>query len=381
MARVAIRPSPAVADFLRARRKRLGWTLRDVDRRASQAGSPIPFTTLGKIESGAVDPGLRRLHALLQLYGLPIQAAGDLLEMESLATGLPEEKSAKQLREIAHKAWQEGKTDLAVATFFAVRRMTSDDPALTKERHESTLSLAVLAGKLGKHHLSRQMLEEVLTESPDASLLVGILIQLALSWNSLGSPESAHAYLDRAERRLTASSHVERGWVLHLRACIEIATNDFGRAEANLQSAIKAFRAARRPYDEAMCLTTLARLYVEMSDAKSAAFAARRAIAIASKNGYARIRLLASVEQARAQLTAKTYEPALVILRSVLADAVTSSDNVARFYAHFYLWKAYLGVGAAVQAIHERDNAGYYLQFIDEASQEAKELRGLLQLK
>ena len=67
----------------------------------------------------------------------------------------------------------------------------------------------------------------------------------------------------------------------------------------------------------------------------------------------------------------------MVVLRAVLADAVAASDDVGRFYAHFYLWKAYSALGAASRADHACRNAGFYLQFTDEASQEAIELRGL----
>jgi hypothetical protein len=87
--------------------------------------------------------------------------------------------------------------------------------------------------------------------------------------------------------------------------------------------------------------------------------------------------MLASIQHARAHLIAKAEEPALIILRAVLADAVTASDNVGRFYAHFYLWKAYSALGAVSRAENECRDAGFYLQFMDEASQEAIELRGL----
>jgi tetratricopeptide (TPR) repeat protein len=337
----------------------------------------IPFSTLARIEQGRLDPGLRRLHSLLQLYGLPIQAAGDLLDIESIADASPDEQDPLKLRDIAKTAWQAGDTRRALACFFAVRRLTAGDPALKKLRQDSVLASAVLAGKLGKHHLSRQMLDELLTERPDPALLVGIMVQQSSSWKSLGAPEAALAYLARADQLLKPAAHLERGWVCHQRASVQIDLGDFQGAQANMKKAIAAFREAGRPYDEGMSLAALARLFVEMGEPKKATLAARRAVDFATTRKFARIRMLASIQHARAHLIAKAEEPALIILRAVLADAVTASDNVGRFYAHFYLWKAYSALGAVSRAENECRDAGFYLQFMDEASQEAIELRGL----
>ena len=373
----AIPLSRFVGEFLRERRLRLGHTLRDVERLTSGQNNLIPFSTLARIEQGRLDPGLRRLHSLLQLYGLPIQAAGDLLEIESMADSSPDEKDPVKLRDLARAAWQSGDSRRALACFFALRRLTAGDPALKALRQDSVLSAAIVTGKLGKHHLSHQMLDELLTDSPGPELLVGIMVQQASSWKSLGAPEAALAYLARADQLLTPEAHKERGWILHQRASIQLDRREFRAAQTNLKKAIAAFRRAERPYDEAMCLTALARLFVAMDDPKRARLAARRAFEFATRRKFARVRMLAAILHARAHLIANDCEPALVILRVMLADAVTASDNVGRFYAHFYLWKAYTALGETSRAENERRDAGFHLQFIDEASQEANELRGL----
>ena len=61
MPRKPLETSPVLAAFLRDRRKDRRLSLRDVERRTGEDGRPIPFSTLSRIESGAIDPGVRRL--------------------------------------------------------------------------------------------------------------------------------------------------------------------------------------------------------------------------------------------------------------------------------------------------------------------------------
>ena len=84
--------SPAMARLLRERRRELGLTLRDVQKLTQEGGKPIPHSTLARIESGRLDPGVRRLQQLLRLYRLPAQAAGDLLDLEAMAGAVPFER-------------------------------------------------------------------------------------------------------------------------------------------------------------------------------------------------------------------------------------------------------------------------------------------------
>src|SRR5882762_2668040 len=152
----AIALSPSVGELLRDRRQRLGYTLREVERLTSARGNLIPFSTLARIEQGRLDPGLKRLHALLQLYGLPIQAAGDLLDMEAIAGRVSVEGDLSSLRERGVKAWQNGDLPTALACYLAVRRRANDPSVDRSVRHESILSFAVMAAKLGKDHIARQ---------------------------------------------------------------------------------------------------------------------------------------------------------------------------------------------------------------------------------
>jgi len=378
MPRLAIPPSRAVADLLAARRKALGLTLRDVEKQTGELGRVIPFTTLAKIEGGVVDPGIHRLTALLRLYNLPFQTAGDLAQVEAQAGVVPRERDPAKLRARGEAAWQEGKTGEALACLLALRRVTAEIPALTPVHQESVLAFAVIAGKLGKHHLSRLMLDELLLQRPDRALLVGIMVQQASSWNALGAPDSALAYLGGAETHLRRDSHRERGWILHQRASIQIGLQEFASAASNLAKARRAFRTAGRPYDEGLTLCAIARLYVEQQDVTKALRAARRAREFASRHRFDRVRMLATIQLARAYLVGQVSEPALVILRAMLSESVAADDNVGRFHAHFYLWKAYAALGARSRAELELREAVFYLRSVDEASQEAIELWGLL---
>ena len=151
----AIALSRSVGELLRDRRQRLGYTLREVERLTSSQGNLIPFSTLARIEQGRLDPGLKRLHALLQLYGLPIQAAGDLLEMESLAGKVSVTGDFAALRDRGSKAWQAGDLPTAVACYLAMRHRAGERESDRNLRHESILAFAIIAANLGRHHIAR----------------------------------------------------------------------------------------------------------------------------------------------------------------------------------------------------------------------------------
>ena len=86
---------------------------------------------------------VNQLHALLVLYGLPIQAAGDLLDMESLAGTVSVAGDFSALRERASKAWQGGDIPTAMACYLAMRHQANDQEPDRAIRHESILSFAV----------------------------------------------------------------------------------------------------------------------------------------------------------------------------------------------------------------------------------------------
>ena len=374
----AIALSHAVGDLLRHRRKRLGYTLREVERLTSAQGNLIPFSTLARIEQGRLDPGLKRLHALLQLYGLPIQAAGDLLDMESIAGTVAVQGDFSTLRDRGTKAWQDGDLPTAMACYLAMRHRANEQEPDRAIRHESILSFAVLAAKLGKHHIARQMLDDLLLDRPDRAMLFRILVQAASTWRALGSPEFALALVGGAEAQLQSNDLRGSGWVLQLRASIQIDLGAFEEAQANLAEATRVFQKARRPYDRALALVAISRLAVERGDAASASRAAQRAAGFALRKRFARVHALANIQGARALLLSGHSERALALLTRVLAATVAASDNLIRFYAHFYLSKAYAGAGDTPRALVEMEQARYFVRFVDQASKEVFEVRGEL---
>jgi tetratricopeptide (TPR) repeat protein len=375
----AIALSQSVGELLRNRRRRLGYTLRQVEQLTSDRGNLIPFSTLARIEQGRLDPGLKRLHALLQLYGLPIQAAGDLLDMESIAGTVEVEGDLAALRDEGTKAWQRGDLPAALACYLALRRRADDQAADRSVRHESILSFAVMAGKLGKHHIARQILDDLFLDKPDPPTLLRVFVQAASTWHALGSTDVALSHLFGAERLVEPGDLRGRGWILHLRASIQIDFGDFDEALANLVEAARLYEKAPRPYDRALALVTMARLEVERGDATKATRAARRAASFAALKRFERVHALALIQEARAYLLDGKADRALTILTRVLAETIAASDNVIRFYSHFYLSKAYASLGDSLRSHVELEQAKYFVRFVEHASKETSEVRGHLE--
>ncbi len=374
----AIALSASVGDLLRFRRKRLGYTLREVERLTAAQGNQIPFSTLARIEQGRLDPGLKRLHALLALYGLPIQAAGDVLDLEAISGTVPVRGDSSALMKRGTDAWQRGDVSTAMACYIAMRRKASDEEADRVVRHESILSFAVIAAKLGKHHVARQILDDLVLDRPARPILFRVLIQSASSWQALGSPDFALALLSGAEGLLDAGDARGRGWIRHLRGSIQIDLGTFDEAKESLEAAARVFQRIKRPYDRALALVAIARVEVERANGVAATRLARRAKEFAAANKLSRVVGLASVQLARARILCSRAEEAIAVLTQLLADSIGASDNVIRFYTHFYLSKAYAIVGDPLRAHVEREQAGYFVRFVDQASKEASEVRGHL---
>jgi tetratricopeptide (TPR) repeat protein len=333
---------------------------------------------LARIEQGRLDPGLKRLHALLQLYGLPIQAAGDLLDMESIAGTVSVDGDVATLRDNGTEAWRSGDVPTALACYLALRRRTDDQPADRSVRHESILAFAVMAAKLGKHHVARQILDDLFLDKPEQPTLLRAFVQAASTWNALGSAEVALAHIAGAEKLVESGDLRGRAWILHLRGSIQIDRRAFDDAYTNLVEAARLYEKAKKPYDRALALVAMARLEVERGDADGAIRAASRARDFAALKRYERVHALALIEYARAHLLDGTADRALTVLTGVLAETIAASDNFIRFYTHFYLSKTYAILGDSLRSQVEFEQARYFVRFVDEASKETSEVRGHL---
>jgi transcriptional regulator with XRE-family HTH domain len=367
--------SPAVSRLLRERREALGLTLRRVEELSAERGHPIPHSTLARIELGIFDPGVRRLGHLLNLYQLPIQAAGDVLDVEALAGVLPMEKDPAKLRDRALAAWRAGKVSEALSYFLAFRRRVPNDDVHRVMRQEAILAFAVAAGSLGKLHLSRQMLDELLLENPEPRMLVPILIQQSVVWRSMGSTVAATAFVDAATRCASPDAPKHHGWIQHQRAQILIAERKFGDAAKCLALAAKHHRRARSPHDEALALLGMAQIRFEERQPRKALAAALLAEKFAGRHKFKRIQLSAQVDRARALSATGSMEAAKKLLRAILADSTVADDAALSFYAHFYLWEAERDSGNAARAAMELQEAAYYSKFVNQVSSESKRIR------
>ena len=367
--------SPAVAQLLRDRRESLGLTLRRVEELSATLGSPIPHSTLARIELGRFDPGVRRLGQLLSLYQLPIQAAGDVLEVEALSGATPMERDPAKLKNRALEAWRQGKIAEALAAFLAFRRRVPNDEAHRAMRHEAILSFAIATTALGKLHLARHMLDELLLEQPDPALLVSVLIQQSVVWRCLGSSVAALAFVDSAARHASASAPKQQGWVQHQRAHLLVEQREFAAAGKCLDLAVKHHRRAKSPHDEALAMLSMASLAFAQGNFPAAVDAARRAERFAAKHKSHRVRRSALIERARARLALGAIDEGKQLLRSVLAEPRIGDDNPLCFYAHYYLWQAEKSEGNLGRAAVELREAGYYLKFVDKNTPESRTAR------
>jgi predicted Zn-dependent protease len=362
--------------MLRKRREELGLTLRQVEGQTAAMGELIPFTIIAKVERGLVDPGFRRLNILLRLYHLPLQMAGDLAEVEQFTGELPVDPAAGY--EDAIKEWRAGDLRKAVAYLLALRTQTRDDPADRLKRQKALVAFAIAAASLGKQRLSLHIIEELLLEPLDPSLLVSALVQAGVCWNRLGSGEIALAFLARAETHVPPKDHRQRAWVKHSYASTLVTMKRFGEAEAELVKALEAYRAAKDSYGECGALGVRVRLSFEQGDFKGALEAARAAQRHAQEHGHERLRVMRKIDEGRCLLALKDTAAGIQSLNEGLSGAVALQDGTCRFHAHHYLWKAYAKQGDPSRADIELRAAQYYIASLDEVTPEALEVRATL---
>jgi len=381
MPRVALKPSRAVSELLRTRRQELGLTLREVEKKTAEAGELIPFPSLARVEQGRADPGVRRLHLLLRLYQVPPQLVSDMVEIEDLAGTLPRTQDAKRLYDEGLSHWKRGELGKGIAHLIALQKLLRDKPRERLFRQKATISLAIMASSLGKHHLSLDLLGKLLREPPEESLLTSVLVQAGGCWNRLGSGEAALAFLERAEKHLKPGSHQERAWVFHEKASTFTALGRFKEAAETLERALAAYRKAEEPYGESRALAVRARILLQQGDTRAALHATRQARRHAERQGFTRLGILRRIDEAHAHLLLGDAAESISLLRGALAEAVTDGDRHGEFHAHHGLWKAHTALGQKDQAAFELGSARHYVRFVDDASDEAREVREAPQVR
>jgi transcriptional regulator with XRE-family HTH domain len=369
--------SHAVGRFLKAQRQRMGYTLREVEHLSQQAGKLIPFSTLARIEQGKLDPGLRRLQQLLAVYHVPIQAAGDLLDLEEYAGDLPKEKDPKKLYKIGKEAWDRRDVREGVAAFLAIQLLGPDVDALTRQK--AVLGLSTAAANLGKFQFAKHIVDGLLLEPPDESLVTMALLQAARCWQWLGSYEVALALTERARARLTrASPAYDRAFVHHQIASVFTGMKRYDEAEQELDVALQAYRQAKDEAGFARGLASRIRIGFDRGKPGDALLAAQAARLYAQRHGIDRLRLLFSIEEARAYLAVGNVRACLSRLGEVLADSADLDDAFIRFYLHYYFWRAHETLGDDARAKVELDAAARHVESVDEVTPETTHMRALI---
>jgi tetratricopeptide (TPR) repeat protein len=372
MPRKAIERSRTLGPELRRRREELGLTLREVVSKTAEAGSPIPFSTLAKIEQGKVDPGVLRLHHILKIYDLPMQVAEDLLDLEELASELPGTRDPERLLERGRELWNRGDLEHGLAYFVALRQRVSKDSPLWPK---ALLAFSGACSRLGKFRLTLHLLEDALLMPLDADLRVTAYVQAAMAWDGLGSPDVALAFVDRGAKHLRRGNARGRAWLFHKKAGVHCGQGEYDEARESLALALRAYRKAGDTYGLALALGLESRILRETGDPERAADVAREARSIAARDGFERVATLRALDEGIALVQLGRTEDGLNALRGALAAGLSHNDRVVQFYAHYYLAEACERSGDHELARVERDAARYFARFVDESTPETRALR------
>lgn len=363
MPRVAIRPSRDLADLLRQRRKELNLTLREAEEKTRAYGKVIPFSTLGKVEQGRVDPGVVRFQQLLDIYDIPKEMALDVVAVETLRGDSPKKGEPQELYDQAVRFWKAGETGRALASMHALREAVADKPQHKALRQKAQLHFAVVVAGLGRFNLSKYLIEQLLREPLPAPTLLRAFVQLAHCWQRLGVQELALAMLARATTFAKDAGPAEAAFVAHEYGLIEMERNDFAAAREHLREARKLYKAAKDDFRLFKVDMTLARADLLAGEAKQALPLAQQL----AKNADAHpaMRPSAIVLLGHAQLASRQIEPAIATLRSGLSAAVAADDSCGRYIAHHYLSLAYEEAGDHARAAMERHAADQFKRGLD----------------
>ena len=378
MGSAVVSASPAVGRLLRESRKRRGWTLKRVVEQCEERGQPIPLSTLAKIEQGRVDPGIRRLKTLLDLYRIPSELAHDMVELEQMAAVPPESTDVRELYQRGVEHWKAGDLAQGLSHLMAIRLLVPDDDAARELRQEATLAFAVLARNLGKYRLAKQLIDELLCEPPAERFLLQALVVASGLWRGSGSMEVALALIDRAEHHIDPQDLRSAAFVYHQQAKLY---RESGRAEAadrRIDQVLDLYRQHDDAHNAARATLLKAGIQRDLGQLENALALCRETIDAGDALGQERLVASAQLERGRTELGLGQIEQGLASLREGLATAVRLDDKTAQFYAHYYLWKAHEAQGDRDRAAFERQAARYFAASVDALSDEVTEVRALV---
>jgi len=374
VSREAIPPSREIAKLLRRRRQDLGLSLREVQEQTAEMGRPIPFSTLAKIEQGKVEPGVKRLHQLFALYNLPLQIASNLLDLEDMIVDLPPAEDLEALYRQGLEEWKRGDFRKAMSCLVAVRTQAPQTPETRLLRQKALLSFAIQASGMNKPRLAQQIVDELLLEGPEPSMLVNTLIQAAVCWLRSGAIEPSLAFIARAETHIGEEDYRKRAWIEHHRAQCHAVLGDLDEVFSSSDAAIALYRKADDAAGE--CAVHSVQIdALESAGRYSEALAiAQEGYAFAMKHGFERKALIRKLNVGRLLVSTGHAEAGLSELQEALGRAVSIGDQPSEFFAHYHLWKAHEALGHADRARLEREAACYYVRFVEEPTAEAEEV-------
>jgi tetratricopeptide (TPR) repeat protein len=363
--------------LLRDRRKGLKLSVAEVTRRLAASGTPIPHSTLIRIEQGKLDPGVRRLHQLLRVYEIPAELVADFVDLENMASKETIEGDDETLYARATALWRAGDLQRGLAHFFELRRRLSASPGREAERHQAILGFAVAARDLGKFRLAKSLIDELLLDGPSGELTTKAFVLAASVWEALGSLDVALALIRDAVERAAPAGPALGALVAHQEAKLLFKAGRVEDASRALDRALTHYRALGDTYGETRAAVLGVRIVERSGIAGEAIGAARQLISFAERHGHAKLALTGQLELGRLLTAGGDHERGLEHLRKALGQAVLTEDANARLIAHHHLWKAYAASGDRARAHIELDSARALTRFVDDLSEEASEIRAL----
>jgi tetratricopeptide (TPR) repeat protein len=349
-----------------------------VSKKLVEDGHPVPVSSLSLIETGRSDPGVFRLHRLLQLYEVPAHLVANLIEMEELSGAVPTTRDPEELRRAGLEHWKNGDIGRALAHLMALRELVPTDEALRWKKQQALLDFSIAATGLGRLQLAREILNELLCEPPDPSLAARVLLQAATVWSRSGAPDAAMAFLKQAESRADRSDKATMAWLHHAHARQLVDNGRFKQAQVRLEKAIAGYRAVKDTYGEARGRLLRVGIAEARRDIDAALALAQEAREFALRNGHRAMAGMALLRRGHLYVQEEKYQPAIRALQAALAELASLGDPHGRFLAHYWLSIAFDRSGDAERARFEARSARHFSGFVDTRScPEAREMRSV----
>jgi tetratricopeptide (TPR) repeat protein len=355
----------------------MNMTLREVSERLEVRGERFPTSTLVRVEQGKLDPGVRRLHLLMDLYRIPPDLVADLIELEERDVEEPEQDDPETLRREAVRYLTRGDTAQALARIFVLKHRGSGDPATTVRRQQAAIDIASAARDVGKFRLAQELVEHVLRDGPDASVVARALVLAAALWHGWGSWVVAIALVRQAATHVEADDLELKAWVMLQEAGLLL---DAGELDDAARLADRVLRMQRKRGDregETRALLLQARILEVRGDAQATARYAERALKIAREEDLEVSWISGLLLLGGSRIDSGEVERGLEHLNEALSKAMLIKNGYLEFHAHYRLWKAYAVLDDRDREQFELQAASYFERFVDEASPEGGEVRKL----